>query len=81
MFALISSEELEDLGQIMIKQLKNRYNDPSMHRRFVVGVDRPKMKLYDVEQQAQVDIMDDKPSFDKTPSGKKMNKDIFSDFS
>ena len=81
MFALISSEELEDLGQIMIKQLKNRYNDPSMHRRFVVGVDRPKMKLYDVEQQAQSDIMDDKPSFDKTPSGKKMNKDIFSDFS
>lgn len=81
MFALISSEELEDLGQIMIKQLKNRYNDPSIHRRFVVGVDRPKMKLYDVEQQAQSDIMDDKPSFDKTPSGKKMNKDIFSDFS
>jgi replicative DNA helicase len=58
MFALISSEELENLGQIMIKQLKNRYNDPTMYKRFVVGIDRPKMRLYDVEQKAQDDILD-----------------------
>ena len=53
MFALISNEELEGLGQIMVKQLKNRYNDPSSNKRFVIGVDRSKMKLYDVEQSAQ----------------------------
>ena len=53
MFALISNEELEGLGQILVKQLKNRYNDPSANKRFVVGVDRSKMKLYDVEQSAQ----------------------------
>lgn len=53
MFALISNEELENLGQIMIKQLKNRYNDPGKNKRFVVGVDRSKMKLYDVEASAQ----------------------------
>lgn len=87
MFALISSEELEDLGQIMVKQLKNRYNDPSMYRKFVVGVDRPKMRLYNVEQVAQEDVSDDKPVFDKSESGKristerKFNKDLFQDFS
>ena len=53
MFALISSEELEQLGQILVKQLKNRYNDPGANKRFVVGVDRSKMKLYDVEESAQ----------------------------
>lgn len=58
MFALISSEELENLGQIMIKQLKNRYNDPTMYKRFVVGIDRAKMRLYDVDQSAQKDILD-----------------------
>lgn len=57
MFALISNEELEGLGQILVKQLKNRYNDPSANKRFVIGVDRSKMKLYDVEQSAQ-QIMD-----------------------
>lgn len=57
MFALISSEELEALGQMMVKQLKNRYNDPTYFKRFVIGVDRAKMKLYDVEQSAQ-DIVD-----------------------
>ena len=57
MFALISNEELEGLGQILVKQLKNRYNDPSSNKRFVIGVDRSKMKLYDVEQSAQ-QIMD-----------------------
>ena len=58
MFALISSEELETLGQIMVKQLKNRYNDPTFNKRFVVGIDRPKMRLYDCEQTAQDDILD-----------------------
>ena len=58
MFALISTEELEALGQIMVKQLKNRYNDPTIFKRFVVGIDRAKMRLYDVEQSAQKDILD-----------------------
>lgn len=58
MFALISTEELQQLNQIMIKQLKNRYNDPSYFKRFVVGIDRAKMKLYDVEQGAQDDLVD-----------------------
>jgi replicative DNA helicase len=58
MFALISTEELEELGQIMVKQLKNRYNDPTIHKRFVVGIDRTKMRLYDCEQSAQQDILD-----------------------
>lgn len=57
MFALISSEQLEELGQIMVKQLKNRYNDPSSNKKFVIGIDRSKMKLYDVEDSAQ-DIVD-----------------------
>jgi replicative DNA helicase len=64
MFALISTEELEQLNQIMVKQLKNRYNDPSYYKKFVVGVDRSKMRLYDAEQSAQTDISDsgqDKP--------------------
>jgi archaellum biogenesis ATPase FlaH len=58
MFALISTEELEQLNQIMVKQLKNRYNDPTMNKRFVIGIDRAKMRLYDVEQSAQKDILD-----------------------
>lgn len=58
MFALISSEELEELGQIMVKQLKNRYNDPGYYKRFTVGVDRSKMRLYDIEQSAQQGIAD-----------------------
>lgn len=58
MFALISTEELEQLGQIMVKQLKNRYNDPTMNKRFVVGIDRAKMRLYDCEQSAQNNILD-----------------------
>ena len=64
MFALISSEELEELGQIMVKQLKNRYNDPGFYKRFTLGIDRSKMRLYDIEQSAQ-DLADsgqpDKP--------------------
>ena len=58
MFALISTDDLEGLGQIMVKQLKNRYNDPTIHKRFVVGIDRAKMRLYDCEQSAQNDILD-----------------------
>ena len=69
MFALIQTEQLEKLDQIMVKQLKNRYNDPTKNIKFVVGIDRPKMKLYDCEQDAQEDIVDsgqdDTPAFDK----------------
>ena len=59
MFALVSTEDMEKLNQIMVKQLKNRYNDPTMNKRFVVGIDRAKMRLYDCEQSAQDDIVDD----------------------
>jgi replicative DNA helicase len=58
MFALISTEELERLGQILVKQLKNRFNDLTIYKRFVIGIDRSKMRLYDVEQDAQNDILD-----------------------
>ena len=79
MLALISSEELENLNQLMIKQLKNRYNDPSYYKRFVVGIDRSKMRLFDLEESAQKDIIDsgqdkddDMPAFDKSSFGKRM---------
>jgi hypothetical protein len=87
MFALISTEELQEMNQIMVKQLKNRFGDPSVHRRFVIGVDRAKMKLYDVEQHAQDDVVDDKPLFDNTDTGKRMkserkfDKNVFENFS
>lgn len=58
MFALISTEELEQLNQIMVKQLKNRYNDPTLHKRFMVGIDRAKMKLFDLEPSAQKNLVD-----------------------
>ena len=58
MFALIASEEMDQLNQIVVKQLKNRYNDPTHYKRFVLGIDRSKMKLYDVEQSAQQDLVD-----------------------
>jgi replicative DNA helicase len=70
MFALISTEQLQELNQIMVKQLKNRYNDPSMFKRFVVGVDRAKMKLYDVEQSGQDDLLDT-GVMDKTEFGRR----------
>jgi len=81
MFALVSTEELEKLGQIMVKQLKNRYNDPTANKRFVIGVDRSRMKLYDVEEDAQT-LMDDGPAFDKSTSGERVNseKRNFNDF-
>ena len=58
MFALITNEELEALNQMKIKQLKNRYNDPTVNKRFIIGVERAKMKLYDVSQSAQKDLVD-----------------------
>jgi replicative DNA helicase len=80
MFALVSSEELENLNQIIVKQLKNRYNDPNFYKRFIIGVDRAKMKLYDVEASAQVGLADaghmkdaDKPLFDKSDFGKRLH--------
>ena len=72
MFALISNDELSSLGQIMVKQLKNRYNDPNVDKRFVVGVDRSKMKLYDVDESEQDLVDDDVPVFDKSTSGDKL---------
>jgi len=75
MFALVSNEELEQSGQIMVKQLKNRYNDPNKYKRFVVGIDRAKMRLYDVDPVDQTLVDDGIPVFDKTPSG-----DKFKDF-
>ena len=74
MFALISNEELDGLNQILVKQLKNRYNDPTANKRFVVGIDRSKMRLYDVENNAQKELVDngqekDIPGFDKTSFG------------
>lgn len=80
MFAMISSEELEDLNQIMFKQLKNRYADPAKFRKFVVGVDKAKMKLYDVEQSAQEDIIDNAQPYEKAID-KKFSKDAFKGFS
>jgi replicative DNA helicase len=78
MFALISTEELENLNQIMVKQLKNRYNDPSYYKRFVIGVDRARMKLYDVEDSAQSNIadsgQDSGPVFDKGSFGQRMKQ-------
>lgn len=75
MIALISTEELQDLSQFMVKQLKNRYSDPATNRRFVVGVDREKMRLYDVEQSAQTDIMEDRPVMDKTNFGQRRDEE------
>ena len=73
MFALISSEELEQQGQMMVKQLKNRYNDPTFHKRFVVGVDRSKMRLFDADETEQT-LTDDTPVFDKSKSGEKLSE-------
>ena len=80
MFALISTEELEGLNQIMVKQLKNRYNDPTIYKRFVIGVDRAKMRLYDCEQQAQDDILDNKKDEEYNDEDKKPFKKSFAEF-
>ena len=80
MFALISSEELEQKNQILIKQLKNRYNDPTVNRKFIVGVDRSKMRLYDVEQKAQEDLVDTGQEDQISTSNKFKKLGEFSDF-
>jgi replicative DNA helicase len=89
MFALVSNEELESLNQIMVKQLKNRYNDPGFYKRFVVGIDRAKMKLYDTEASAQVGLADagqsyskedDTPMFDKSNFGRRQKAEGFEGF-
>jgi replicative DNA helicase len=78
MFALIATEELDKIGQLMVKQLKNRYNDPGVNKRFMVGIDRAKMKLYDLEASAQQGIMgsgqEDVPVFERTPSGSRIRE-------
>jgi len=79
MFALISTEELERDRQLMVKQLKNRYNDPTMYKRFVIGVDRSKMRLYDVEESDQT-LVDDTPVFDQSASGERVSQEKFGDF-
>jgi len=76
MFALISTEELEQLNQIMVKQLKNRYNDPTTNRKFVIGVDRAKMKLYDVEARAQRDLVDSGQDKEEWRPRNKPNRDF-----
>lgn len=82
MFALISTEELEALNQIMVKQLKNRYNDPTSNRKFVIGIDRAKMKLYDVEERAQRDIIDSgQDRADSVDNFKVSNRKLGRDFS
>ena len=80
MFALISTEELEGLNQIMVKQLKNRYNDPTIFKRFVVGIDRAKMRLYDCEQKAQDDILDNGSEEEYNNEEKKTPKKSFAEF-
>ena len=80
MFALISTEELEGLNQIMVKQLKNRYNDPTINKRFVVGIDRAKMRLYDVEQGAQQDIIEDIEVVQHNKKEQSQSKSKFDDF-
>ena len=82
MFALISTEDLEAMNQLMVKQLNNRYNDPTINKRFVIGVDRAKMKLYDLEQSAQKNIMDsgireEKPKWNPSGGGNSTNKSSY----
>jgi hypothetical protein len=89
MFALITSEDLEQEGHIMVKQLKNRYSDPGTHRRFVVGVDRSKMRLTHVDDAVD-GLMDDRPvmdngkftqdDFDKNKKPNKFDRSKFKDF-
>ena len=80
MFALISTEELEGLNQILVKQLKNRYNDPTIYKRFVIGIDRAKMRLYDCEQSAQNDLIDTNQEEEYTKDDKIKPKSSFADF-
>jgi hypothetical protein len=78
MFALISTEDMEKMNQLMVKQLKNRYNDPTINKRFVIGVDRAKMKLYDLEQSAQKGLSDSNIQYN-APKENDRQKGIFGD--
>ena len=88
MFAIISNDKLEEAGQILVKQLKNRYGDPTVNKKFLVGIDRAKMKLIDLGDESQSNLVDtgkveeddDTPSFDKATKGKMMNKKDFGEF-
>ena len=86
MFAVIQTEQLQEIGQMQVKQLKNRYNDPTMYKRFVIGVDRNKMRLYDVESQAQEEIVDNGQEqiskvFEEPSFGKKTKEKQYEGFS
>ena len=83
MFALIANDELNAQGKIMVKQLKNRYNDPTHNQRFMVGVDRSKMKLFDCDQSSETEEdegWDDKPIFDNSSAGQRMKSENFKNF-
>ena len=80
MFALISTDELKQLNQIMVKQLKNRYADPEMYKRFIIGVDKSRMKLYDAEENAQDDLVKDTVAPDTAFGQKASKKPSFDDF-
>ena len=85
MFAIISTEQMEEIGQILVKQLKNRYNDPTLNRKFAVGIDRSKMRLFDVSQAAQEELVDtgqkdDDTSLFDVSTGNKFKKQDFSGF-
>lgn len=82
MVALIKTDELEQLNQVMFKQIRNRDNDVSMYRRFVMGIDKSKMRLYDVEQNAQVDALDEalNEPYDNEVDSKHKSKDKFGGF-
>lgn len=75
MIALISTEELEGLGQIMVKQLKNRWGDPNMNKRFVIGIDRSRMRFYNTEQSSQDGVMDDTPVMSNSPFGQRWDEE------
>ena len=83
MLGLSKNEELDQMGQILVKQLKNRYNDPGVHNKFVLGVDRSKMRLFDVEQKATDELIDEKPtkSYNTNVEEKFQKKSSFADFS
>jgi len=88
MFAIISNDKLEEAGQILIKQLKNRYSDPTTNKKFLIGIDRAKMKLSDLGDESQSGLVDtgkvedddDIPLFDKATKGRMKNKKDFGEF-
>ena len=80
MFALISNDELNSMGKILVKQLKNRYNDPTKYNRFTLKIDRSKMKLEDDDNQDMVTTKDDVPVFDKSEAGERVNAEKFKEF-